>query len=186
MRKSPRATRPTSSAATPYCAASERTRARFTGRNRYDGARASLTKERRLIRFLARERDLRGKAVARKTRFRQRYGQAAIAHVVRGLQRAFACERYQQRDQPLFRGEIHGGRRARDDSANRARIFGGGKFAGVVFNDAHRVIRAAPSSRTITSPSARNPMPSAREASSIMPSTPSTGVGSMERPSVSL
>src|ERR1700722_3800339 len=72
------------------------------GSNRYDGARAALAEERGLVGLFRGERNFCREAVACKARFGQRYGEAAVAYVMRGLQFAFACNPDKQPDQPLF------------------------------------------------------------------------------------
>ena len=116
--------------------------------------------------------------------FRERHGQAAVAHIVRGENAFSPGELHQAFDQPLFRGQVHRRRRARDDSMNRLRVLGRGKLRVPRQLSSYRVrtrsgLRrlARPSSSTIKSPSLRKPEPSAQSASSISPSTPRTGVG---------
>ena len=119
-----------SRAATPYCAASgARGQVSFRA-NGYHGARAAFAEERELRRARrSSSATSRGKALAGEAGFRERHGQAAVAEVVRRGEHAFARRAPPGFDQARFGGEIDGRRRAADDAANRARIFGGGKFA---------------------------------------------------------
>ena len=101
---------------------------KFFRRNGNHHARPALAEERVLRGNVFRHRHTRSEPRGREARFRQRHRHAAVAHVMRRLQRPCFGQGHQTIDHPFLRGKFDRRRFPGHNPANRLGIFAGGEL----------------------------------------------------------